>query len=83
LYNNANGIIALKEHVYANHCMIVKLFEEEVNILVKEPNKRELAKKRPQVNGSIIFNFFATKNSYKRRSFAVEVVFGRFNYFNC
>jgi hypothetical protein len=40
LYNNANGITTLKEHVYANHCMIVKLFEEEVNISLKEPNER-------------------------------------------
>jgi hypothetical protein len=46
--------------------MIVKLFEEEVNILVKEPNKRELAKKRPHVNGSIIFNFLLPKILIKK-----------------
>jgi hypothetical protein len=28
LYNNASGIIALKKHVYANHCMITKIFEK-------------------------------------------------------
>jgi hypothetical protein len=27
LYSIANGIIALKKHVYANHWMIVKKFE--------------------------------------------------------
>jgi hypothetical protein len=43
-YNNANGITTLKEHVYTNHCMIVKLFEEEVNISLKKCNERELAK---------------------------------------
>ncbi len=26
LYNNENGIIVLKTHVYADHCMIVKIF---------------------------------------------------------
>jgi hypothetical protein len=26
LYNNANGIIVLKKHVYGNHCTIVKIF---------------------------------------------------------
>jgi hypothetical protein len=55
LYNNANEITALNEHVYANHCMIIKLFEEEVNISLKEPNEREFVNKRPHVNGNIIF----------------------------
>jgi len=27
-YNNANGISTLKKHVYANHCMIEKIFKE-------------------------------------------------------
>jgi hypothetical protein len=26
LYNNENGIIVLKTHVYGDHCMIVKIF---------------------------------------------------------
>jgi hypothetical protein len=65
LYNNANGITTLKKHVYANHCMIAKIFEE-VNISLKKPDERELAKNRPHVNGSIIFNFFTTKDSYKK-----------------
>ncbi len=26
LYSNANGITALKNHVYVNHCMIAKIF---------------------------------------------------------
>jgi len=30
LYNNANGITTLKKHVYANHCMIAKIFEKEI-----------------------------------------------------
>jgi hypothetical protein len=35
LYNNANGITTLKKHVYANHCMIAKIFEKEVKNLLK------------------------------------------------
>jgi hypothetical protein len=35
-YNNANGIVTLKKHVYVDHCMITKIFEE-VNNLLKEP----------------------------------------------
>jgi hypothetical protein len=65
LYNNANEITTLKEHVYVNHYMIVKIFEK-VNISLKEHDERELSKKRPHVNGRIIFNFFTTKDSYKK-----------------
>ncbi len=36
LYNIANGIIALKKYVYANHWMIAKKFETKVNNLLKE-----------------------------------------------
>jgi hypothetical protein len=28
LYNNANGITTLKKRVYANHCMMAKIFEK-------------------------------------------------------
>jgi hypothetical protein len=33
---------------------------------LKKRDERELAKNRPHVNGSIIFNFFTTKDSYKK-----------------
>jgi hypothetical protein len=32
-YCSANGIIAFKKHVYVDHCMIAKKFEEELNIV--------------------------------------------------
>jgi len=35
LYNNANWITTLKKHVYANHCMIAKIFEKEIIFLLK------------------------------------------------
>jgi hypothetical protein len=31
LCSSANGIIALKKHVYVDHCMIEKKFEKELN----------------------------------------------------
>jgi len=43
LYNSANGITTLKEHVYVNHCMTTKMFEE-VNSLLKDV-ERHLQKK--------------------------------------
>ncbi len=30
LYSNANGITALKNHVYVNHCMIAKIFLNKI-----------------------------------------------------
>jgi hypothetical protein len=64
-YNNANGIIALKKHVHANHSSIVKIFEE-VNNLLKEPYEKQPTKKRPHVNGTIISNFFVATIFYEK-----------------
>jgi hypothetical protein len=44
LYNNANGITTLREHVYANHYMIVKIFEK-VNISLKKMMKENFQRK--------------------------------------
>jgi hypothetical protein len=65
LYNNANGIITLNKHVYANHCMIAKIFEK-INNLLKEPYEKQLAKKKPHVIRTTIFYFFTTKDFYKK-----------------
>jgi hypothetical protein len=61
LYSPTNGIIALKKHDYANHCMIAKIFEEEVNNLLKEPHERKPTKKIPHVNGIDNSNFLYLK----------------------
>jgi hypothetical protein len=45
--------------------MITKVFEE-VNNLLKEPYRKQLAKKRSHVNGITISNIFATKDSYQK-----------------
>jgi hypothetical protein len=31
LYNSANGIIALKKHVYVDHCIIANVFSKTLN----------------------------------------------------
>jgi hypothetical protein len=64
VFNNANGITALKKHVYANHCMITKIFLKEVNNLLKEPYERQPTNKKPHVNGTISSNFFVAKDYY-------------------
>jgi hypothetical protein len=67
LYNIANEIIALKKHVYVDHCMIGKIFEKvSYNLLKFELCERELAKKRPHINGSTISNIFVAKDLYKK-----------------
>ncbi len=45
--------------------MIAKIFEK-INNLIKKPYERQLAKKRPQINRTTIFNFFITKDFYKK-----------------
>jgi hypothetical protein len=45
LYSNGNGIITLTKHVYVDHYMIAKLFEEKVNNLLKKLMKENLQRK--------------------------------------
>jgi hypothetical protein len=41
----ANGIIFLKKHVDVNHNFIAKMFEEEINFLLKGKEERQLTSK--------------------------------------
>ncbi len=45
-YYKINGIISLKKHVDAKHIVIAKMFEKEVNFLLKGIEERQLAKKK-------------------------------------
>jgi hypothetical protein len=55
-YYKTNGITSLKKHVDAEHIVIAKLFEEEINFLLKRREEKQPAKKRAIVfSGSIIF----------------------------
>ncbi len=57
-YFKNNGIIVLKKHMDANHGLIVKKIEEEMNNNFKNPLESQLAKKRFVVNANVISNFF-------------------------
>jgi hypothetical protein len=68
LYNTTNGIITLKKHVNANHFIIAKKFEEEMNSRLK--GEVELAKKiqihlEVQLSSFLLPNIFSInrKNS--------------------
>jgi hypothetical protein len=61
LYNNTIGITTMQKHVYVDYCMIAKI-SKKVNNLLKKPYENQLAKIIPHVNGTIILNFFATKD---------------------
>jgi hypothetical protein len=45
--------------------MIAKIYEEEINNLLKKLYEKQLAKKIPHVNETTISNFFDAKDSYK------------------
>ncbi len=66
LYDTTNGIIVFKKHVLPDHSKIAKVFEKEVNNSIKEELERQFAKKRSNLFNVVIFNFFATKDSFKK-----------------
>jgi hypothetical protein len=81
LYSNANEIITLKKHVYANHYVITKIFEEKVNNLLKKTYDKKPTKKKPHKNGTTIFlikmlptNIFIRKMMCNRNSFLEDLV---------
>ncbi len=47
-----------------DHATIVKIFEEEVNALVKGPFEKQLTKKTMNVLGSAISKLFFVKDSF-------------------
>jgi len=52
--------------VNANHSIIAKIFEEEVNSPLKGEFEKHLAKKRSNQFGSAIVNFFPTKEPSRK-----------------
>lgn len=67
LYNIINGITTLKKHVFENRFNIAKMFEEDVNNVVRGELVRQLAKKRFQLSSNVISNFFAQKDPFKKK----------------
>jgi hypothetical protein len=52
--------------VLLNHSKIAKVFEKEVNNPIREELKRQPTKKKPILSGVVIFNFFVTKDFFKK-----------------
>jgi hypothetical protein len=65
-YYKTYGIIAFKKHVNANHDIIEKKFEEKFNSPMRKRMERQLVKKRLNVYGSAISNFFGVKDLLKK-----------------
>jgi hypothetical protein len=66
IHNTTNGIIILKNHVNANHSIIVKIFEEELNTPLKGKMEKQLAKKikKIKLNICMFTNFFSRIEVY-------------------
>jgi hypothetical protein len=65
-YYKTNGITFFKKHADVKHIVIVKMFEEKVNFLLKGSVEIQLAKKIGIVYSGSIFEFFFVKNSFKK-----------------
>ncbi len=61
-YYKTYGITILKKHVDNDHTTIIKKIEEKVNVLVRGPFERQLAKNRMNVLGNVISKFFSIKD---------------------
>ncbi len=48
------------------HSKITKVFEKEVNNPIREELKKKPTKKRPNLFGVVISNFFAAKDPFKK-----------------
>jgi len=57
IYYKNYGIIVVKKHLNANHCIIVKKFEEEINNEIIWNVEKQPTKKRPNVWTNAIFIF--------------------------
>ncbi len=61
LSDTTNGIIIFF-NVLSDHLKIAKMFEKEVNNPIKEGLEIQLVKKRPNMFGVVISNFFVVKD---------------------
>jgi hypothetical protein len=65
-YYKTYGIITLKKHVDADHFIIAKKVEKEVNNEIIRNVEKQLAKKRPNVPTSAISAFFCYKKTFQK-----------------
>jgi hypothetical protein len=66
IYNTTNGITTLKKKVNANDFIIAKMFEKEINNLVRREVEKQLAKKIQIHLTMQLFIFLLPKNLPKR-----------------
>jgi len=50
--------------VNVDHVIIVRRFEKEINSLMKGTVNRQLTRKKPNVYGSAMSNFFSVKDHF-------------------
>jgi hypothetical protein len=67
-YFKNNGTIVLKKHVDANHNLIARNFEEEVNNNKKNLLQKQLAKKGAIITNNEISKFFGAIDPYKNNN---------------
>jgi hypothetical protein len=65
-YYKTYGIIALKKHVDANHFIIAKKIEEEINNGITESVERQLAKIKAKCLRKCNFWFFCCKITFQK-----------------
>jgi hypothetical protein len=65
-YFKSNDINVLKKHMDADHRIIVKNFEKEINNSLKNPLEKQLAKKRPTMSANAISNFLGAIDPFKK-----------------
>jgi hypothetical protein len=65
-YKTYVELIGLKNHVDADHAIIAKKFEEEVNNKIRGLVEKQLTKKRLNVSSIIISSFFVVKMFVKQ-----------------
>lgn len=67
LYFKTNGMTSLKNHVDADHGLVAKVFEKQVNNLLKgkKEKKKVAIKKTLNLFEKSISNFFAMKDPFK------------------
>ncbi len=77
IYYKTYGIFVLKKHVNADHFVIVKKFEEEINNEIIRNVEKQHVKKRPNVPTSAISAFFCCKKTFQRGWCVTKRLFAR------
>ncbi len=65
-YYKTTGITCLQKHLDVDHSTIYKRFQEEINNEREKNVERQFAKKRFLIYNSSIFEFFASKDPFKK-----------------